>query len=178
MIWTIYQIKNLVNNKIYVGQTIRDLNERFRKHCTQNRCKKIYRAIKKYGEKNFTIEPLAFCFSKLEADETEEEFIKFKKSIINGYNICLGGNSSWLGLTHSEKSKQKMSNSHKGKKSPHVSENNKKRIGTKRTDLTKLKMSIAQTGKTMSKDSCLKMSEAKKGCKWIIIEGKRKLIKP
>ena len=53
----IYKITNKVNGKIYVGQTIKSLKERFQKHCWGTTYKDKYhlnmaikKAIKKYGK--------------------------------------------------------------------------------------------------------------------------------
>lgn len=52
----IYRITNLVNNKIYIGQTIRDLKVRFKQHCYKKGCTYLHNAILKYGKENFKIE--------------------------------------------------------------------------------------------------------------------------
>lgn len=46
----IYKIANIINGKIYIGKTTRDLNDRFWEHVS-NKNHKCYidRAIKKYG---------------------------------------------------------------------------------------------------------------------------------
>lgn len=58
----IYKITNLINGKIYVGYTKKELKERFNEHC-KPRSKgalkmPIVMAIKKYGIENFKIELL------------------------------------------------------------------------------------------------------------------------
>lgn len=52
----IYKITNLINNKIYIGQTIRDLKVRFKQHCYRNGCAYLHNALLKYGKANFKIE--------------------------------------------------------------------------------------------------------------------------
>ncbi len=56
----IYKITNLVNNKIYIGQTIKTAEERLKqhiyaatKHITNTH---LSYAIRKYGQDNFKIE--------------------------------------------------------------------------------------------------------------------------
>ena len=50
----IYKYTNLINNKIYIGQTIQPLEERHKKHISQlNDNTYFHRAIKKYGIENF-----------------------------------------------------------------------------------------------------------------------------
>lgn len=91
----IYKITNVVNNKVYIGQTSKDVSQRFDQH------KKdylrpyrshllIYKAMNKYGLDNFrfeTIEEIENCF----LDEREKYWIKYYNSFKNGYNSTLGG---------------------------------------------------------------------------------------
>lgn len=55
----IYKITNLSNQKLYIGQTKKTINERFQNHLKLakrhvNRC--LYDAMNKYGYNNFIIE--------------------------------------------------------------------------------------------------------------------------
>lgn len=53
----VYKITNLVNGKVYVGQTIRSLEDKWKQHLTlRNGCPKLIAAIKSYGVENFKIE--------------------------------------------------------------------------------------------------------------------------
>lgn len=90
----IYKITNTVNGKIYVGQTIRTVKERFRNHCNKVGCTYLHNAIKKYGKENFIIEVIEEApIEKL--DEREIFWIKTLKSTWKdgGYNIYEGGTS-------------------------------------------------------------------------------------
>ena len=55
----IYKITNLVNNKIYIGQSARGVAERFHRHVCDAMNGKLdthfARAIRKYGPENFTV---------------------------------------------------------------------------------------------------------------------------
>ena len=55
----IYKIVCKINNKIYIGQTIRTIKERWSSHKHDAKGKKtdmvISKAIRKYGEENFII---------------------------------------------------------------------------------------------------------------------------
>lgn len=93
----IYKITNKVNGKIYVGQTIKSLKERFQKHCwgTTNNDKyhlnmAIKKAIRKYGKENFTIELIEEVETN-KLDEREVYWISFYDSYNKGYNCTLGG---------------------------------------------------------------------------------------
>ena len=96
---TIYKITNLVNGKVYIGQTIGEMNKRFKKHLSQVNCKNVcsalYSALKKYGKEFFIIEPIITGdYSKEELNELEVFYIKKYNSISpNGYNLQSGGNS-------------------------------------------------------------------------------------
>jgi len=56
----IYKITNQIDGKVYIGQTINSLEKRLREHIYSSRLNQTYnsclfRAIRKYGESNFTI---------------------------------------------------------------------------------------------------------------------------
>lgn len=96
---TIYKITNNINQKVYIGQTINNMNKRFKKHLSQVNCKNIcsalYAAFKKYGQDNFIIESIVTGdYTKEELNELEVFYIKKYNSISpNGYNLQSGGNS-------------------------------------------------------------------------------------
>lgn len=74
----IYMYTNVINNKIYIGQT-NNINRRKREHASTSRKKdnsKFHYAIKKYGINNFLFEVLCVCFSDEEANRMEQYFIK------------------------------------------------------------------------------------------------------
>lgn len=93
----IYKITNLINGKIYIGQSV-DIDKRIKDHFWKARCKKdisynsaLHSAIRKYGEQNFKYEVLEECTVDV-IDERERYYIqKFKSLSPNGYNILVGG---------------------------------------------------------------------------------------
>ncbi|MDI7817960.1 GIY-YIG nuclease family protein [Clostridioides difficile] len=112
----IYKVTNLINNKIYIGQTILDLKTRKRQH--ENSYKYGYRyafsnAINKYGKENFKWEILYVASNIEDLNERESYYIKKYKSLTtqNGYNLKGGGKNSFL----TEDVKMKISNSQMGK---------------------------------------------------------------
>lgn len=91
----IYQIKNLVNGKIYVGKTLESVEKRWKEHqqdSQRERCKErpLYRAMNKYGIDKFEISVLEEV-SDILVNEKEKYWIEFLGSYKNGYNATHGG---------------------------------------------------------------------------------------
>ena len=87
----IYKVMCLVNDKVYVGQTKRNIEKRFKEH---SRSKKslIGKAMQKYGKENFKLELLEVCETREEANRREIFFIsEFNCIAPNGYNLTSGG---------------------------------------------------------------------------------------
>ena len=112
MYYYVYQITNLLNNKIYVGK------HKSSKHPSENEYygsgKQITSAIKKYGIENFKKEVLYYCSSleemaDKEAEIVTEDFVKRPDT----YNMHKGGNGGW---DHYNGSKEHIDNSIKGGK--------------------------------------------------------------
>src|ERR1017187_3973629 len=100
----IYKVTNLINNKIYIGQTIQNLIKRWACHCSKGNI--LFSAIKKYGKENFIIEQIDSALSIEELNEKEVYWIKELNCIApNGYNLRLGGES---GGKHSEETRKKI----------------------------------------------------------------------
>lgn len=180
----IYLIRNKINDKIYIGQSL-DINNRLYKHkyhLKNNTHTNSYlqSSFKKYGEKNFEFKKLFELDNELEdvqfvqflLDELEILAIKELKTLIqeNGFNIQYGGNSGRhneetkkklrdinLGKVHSEESKKKMSESRKGM----IAWNKGKKMNfdTSRN----VKISKALKGKEKTLEHKLKLSESKIG---------------
>ena len=88
----VYKLKNLINNKCYVGSTFQKLYRRKNSHFydakTRGGTSKLHVAILKYGNKNFKImliEDIGLC-SRDELRIKETEYIKKLETINNGYN--------------------------------------------------------------------------------------------
>ena len=127
----IYKITNIVNNKIYIGQTIDPIEYRLQEHIwdayrwvnkkDDRKCaSRLYPAIIKYGKEQFKIEVVHEILPGEKIDELEQYYIKLfnARDPKIGYNIAEGGNKppSRLGYHHSAASKQKMSEKQAGKK--------------------------------------------------------------
>ena len=86
----IYKITNIINGKIYIGES-KDPYKRFQQHIRGhiNDNSIIDKAIQKYGAKNFTLEVLEWTENW---QNKEKFFIKFYNSLVpNGYNLHEGG---------------------------------------------------------------------------------------
>ena len=92
----IYKIQNLINGKIYIGQSV-DIDYRFRNHKSESFNPKsnaydtaIHRAIRKYGVENFLFDIVEECCQD-ELREREIYWINYYGSFGNGYNLTTGG---------------------------------------------------------------------------------------
>lgn len=103
----IYQFRNRINGKCYIGQTIGTLEQRLKGHLSGQRSNSlIYRAFKKYGVENFDKTIVLYANDLSELNYYEKECIRvFKTLAPNGYNLATGGDNS----LHHEISKQRIS---------------------------------------------------------------------
>lgn len=94
---TIYMHKNKINGKVYIGQTIQQVEDRWKNGTGYKTCYIFYSAIQKYGWDNFEHIILE------QGDWTQEELNEKEKYYINlydstnsnkGYNITKGGSDS------------------------------------------------------------------------------------
>jgi group I intron endonuclease len=96
-IYKVYKYTNLINGKIYIGQTMESIEMRAGHNGYKYRkCPYFYNAIKKYGWDNFTVEILQDNLTHEQANEFEVNYIKlFNSQDPNiGYNISDGGNTN------------------------------------------------------------------------------------
>lgn len=152
----IYQIKNLVNNKIYIGQTKERFIERYWHH--QWKLKNgthdnahLQKAYNKYGENNFEFSVLEIL-ENIELDEREKYWISYYRSLGLSYNIQEGGQPKRLVDFRTPESYIAS-----GEK------NRKHLLGRKHTQSTKDKMSLTKKGKhPIRKNDGLTLEQAKK----------------
>lgn len=121
----IYYFRNKINNKYYIGQAI-NIRKRFSSHFIQikkeNNKYPIYRAILKYGIKNFEYAIIGVFriwesqkILKKKLDFLEKKYIKEYNSYgSTGYNQTFGGDGGVLGYKMTEEQKK------------HISENSKR----------------------------------------------------
>ena len=96
----IYKITNQINQKAYIGKTIYDINHRWEEHKRdynkeKNKNRPLYKAIRKYGIDNFTIEKIEEVDIK-ELSNREIYWIEYYHTFSNGYNATLGGDGKIL----------------------------------------------------------------------------------
>lgn len=181
-IYYLYAITNILNNKVYVGQTVAP-SRRWKDHqwLSKNKPEQyVHRAIAKYGVNNFIFSVIDFGFTQSQIDCLEINYIKQYNSCNdnNGYNISPGGDPAWnrglpkeqqpmYGKKQSEFFMKRMSEVHTGKVIVVSNETRNKiseaMLGRILTQEWKDKISVAQIGKTLSKETIKKMSEAKIG---------------
>lgn len=107
----VYLITNMVNGKVYIGQTTRT-PERYWKYqhlgsvrSKQKWGKYLYQAIRKYGRDKFTFEILAEAPDKASLDHFEDFYILSFRSMdrTRGYNQRRGGHRGKLSAEHAKK---------------------------------------------------------------------------
>ena len=153
----IYGIKNLINDKIYVGKTGMNFGDRWDSHRSLLNSGKhdnphLQRAWDKYGQDNFEFIVIEDCCVD-ELGDREKYYIKQYKDIGLAYNIHDGGDEGYnLGKHLSDETKRK------------IGEKNKiNGIGRKASDETKEKMSKSHMGMkyaTMSEEGRRNIQQA------------------
>lgn len=93
----IYKITNLLNGKVYIGQS-KDIYVRYNQHHKyeyKNESRAdfhLYQAFKKYGLDNFSIEVVELC-PQNELNDKEIYWIEYYDSFKQGYNMTAGGSN-------------------------------------------------------------------------------------
>lgn len=94
----IYKITNTVNGKIYIGQSIRDVNIRFNEHLNDKTSNDYFhlairKYIQEYGKDVFTLEVIDTATSIEELNVKEIYWISHFRTFV-GFSDCNGYNSS------------------------------------------------------------------------------------
>lgn len=184
----IYLITNSINGKKYVGQTSRTPAIRWQGHLNTARSKNfgihpLYRAIRKYGQENFTVEEIWKASSQEELNQKEIDFIITYKTIQKefGYNRHEGGNKpppttpearmkaglKMRGVPKSEEHRAAISKALMGKTlSPETIAKmklTKSILGCEHTEETKAKMSKTRKGRPHSPEHSQAIANAQMG---------------
>jgi group I intron endonuclease len=201
----IYKIQNIVNKKMYIGQT-NNPNRRKKRHfselnCLSHKNTHLQKSWNKYGSNNFTFEIIDKANSFEEILEKEKFWINLYKTIDRkfGYNLTDGGRAPVFsketikklsnfqkGRKKSEEHKRKISKASKGKI---ISDKQKKYFSDlykeryKNGELPYLKPTFlsgkthGMYGKTHSEEARKKISASKAGKTYEEIFGEEKAIK-
>ena len=150
--YTVYQHKNKINGKIYIGITSQKPEQRWGSQgCNYKSSPHFYSAIQKYGWDNFEHNILFTDLTKEQACLKEQELIKNFNSMNReyGYNSTSGGDIFIM----NEETKQKISQAMIG---------NQNGLGHPCSEEKKEKISNAQKGRKFTEEHKQKLSEAAK----------------
>lgn len=157
---SLYIVYNDINDKVYVGITVRKVHRRFHEHIYASEAEKdnfqFHKAIiRKYGSKNFHVDCLLSGIPIERLPLFEKACISRFNSYKCGYNSTPGGDGTGKEVT--DEFRQKISELHKGK-TPW----NK---GVPMPDWLKEKLLATHIGKKHSEETRKKMSKARVGRK-------------
>lgn len=184
----IYLITNLVNGKLYVGQTrCQKLHRRWNNHLQKARAgavSPLYASIRKYGEAAFRCEEICWCADRDSLDYCERVIIELLQTRVRrfGYNVAVGGRSTQMTdegrkrLSELMKRRNPMKNpeiaARAHAKNPHLGHNeswrgagnpiHKHGSPTKRPEVA-AKISASLTGRTFSAEHRANLSKSIRG---------------
>lgn len=150
----IYKITNIQNNKVYIGQTIRPIKDRFHRHINDamNNILDTHfaRAIRKYGPESFAIEEIDSASNQEELNQKEQYWIRYFNAIDDGYNetdaISKCGGNTYRSKTSEEMEiiKEKIRETKLGSKNPMAKKIKRINIATGEIDIFDTVISCAQ----------------------------------
>lgn len=151
MISGIYKITNIITGKIYVGSAV-NLNKRFSQHKTKlkynkHHSSKLQNSYNKHGVSSFEFETIEECV-KEKLVEREQHYIDLYDVFNKGYNCSPIAGSPMMNKKHTQKTKNKMSDS-------------RKKVII--TDECKKNISLGLLGKKHTKERRNHMSQSMKG---------------
>ena len=141
----IYKITNIQNNKVYIGQTIRPIQQRFNRHINDalNNILDTHfaRAVRKYGKENFVVEEIDKAQTQDELNKKEQYWINYYNSVEEGYNetnaISKCGGNTYRSKTEKEMEviKEKIRKTKIGSKNPMARKIKRTNILTNEVDI-------------------------------------------
>lgn len=150
----IYKIINIQNNKVYIGQTIRPVEQRFHRHMSDalNNILDTHfaRAVRKYGKDSFKVEIIDTAKTQDELNQKEQYWIRQYDSVNNGYNetdaISKCGGNTYQSKTEEEMSiiKDKIRETKLGAKNPMARKVKRINIETNEIDIFDTVIACAQ----------------------------------
>ena len=165
--YIVYQHKNKINGKVYIGITSQKPEQRWGSQgCNYKSSPHFYSAIQKYGWDNFEHNILFTGLTKEQACLKEQELIK-EYNLINrkfGYNSTSGGDI----FVMNEETKQKISQAMMG---------NQNNLGHPCSEEKKKKIRDAQKGRKFTEEHKQKLSEAAKNRHVPCSEKKKQILK-
>jgi group I intron endonuclease len=121
----IYKIQNVVDGRMYIGQTVNPAQRAKRHFWKNNGCIKLGNAIQFYGRDKFVFSVLCWCVDKADANEAEALLIALADTRANGYNITPGGfgtgvgsDNPFFGRQHTAALKERFAEDRRGKPMP------------------------------------------------------------
>ena len=161
----IYIIKNLINNKVYIGSAI-NIDKRWKHHKKdlakrKHHSRLLQRAWDKYGEQNFKFEIIEEVQNPAHLLSYEQVYLDYYKSYEDdkGYNICKITGSPF-GLKRSDEARQKMREAKKNISEETRQKMRKINTGKKHSEETKQK--IREAARNISEETRQKMRDAAK----------------
>lgn len=99
----IYLLRNLINGRVYVGQTKGSLSFRWKRHQSTAKHSQapIHKALRKYGAQTFAVEELEQCLDAASLNTAESRWIAHFGSNLRavGYNCTSGGDAGHVFTT-------------------------------------------------------------------------------
>ncbi|MBT4732275.1 GIY-YIG nuclease family protein [Candidatus Woesearchaeota archaeon] len=160
----IYRAHNEINDKSYIGQTIKTLEDRKKGHCQSafngNSNFYFHNALRKYGIENFKWGIICECNSMDELNKMESYYIKEYNTFMDegtGYNMTTGG----FNHIFSEESNKKKGKSLKGRirSKEHSMNISKGLLGRNLSDEHRKNISKTMFGVTKSEEHCNNISK-------------------
>lgn len=119
--YEVYLITNMINDKKYVGVTCRRYQERYKEHLSAASSGSnllLHNAMRKYGVENFKVSLVAADVPEDRICAAEQHYVKVYNTFYqtgHGYNMTEGG-GGMCGYHHTQATRLKLSQSHKGHK--------------------------------------------------------------